>query len=382
MVLYRKYRPQKLAELDLISVRERLINVLSSSFLPHAFLFAGPKGTGKTSSARIVAKVLNCEKNSISEKEKNPLEKKCAPDTNIEPCNKCETCTSITEGRNLDIFEIDAASNRGIDEIRDLREKIKLSPISARYKVYIIDEVHMLTTEAFNALLKTLEEPPQFAVFILATTQPEKLPETVSSRCLKLSFIKATKTEIMHSLSRVVKGEKIEIASDFLELLSEFADGSFRDATKMLEQAISEKALTREKILATFGRDNLQIEKFLDLLFSRRTKELLELILELSNKGTDFKFFLAELLNSLHRLLLSYYKVVDIEYWEKWSDKLTIKDINAIIRLITTVYSELKSSGKPELPLEVAVIEWCEQENPKSSAVPAGRKNSNSKSTV
>ena len=160
MVLYRKYRPQKIAEIDNPEVREKLEKILSSGKPPHAFLFSGPKGTGKTSSARIIAKSLNCEKNNGKG----------------EPCNRCSTCLSITNGTNLDILEIDAASNRGIDEIRDLRDKIRLAPAGARKKIYIIDEVHMLTTEAFNALLKTLEEPPEHALFVLCTTNAEKLP--------------------------------------------------------------------------------------------------------------------------------------------------------------------------------------------------------------
>lgn len=201
MVLYRKYRPQKLADLDSEKIRERLTRVLSASYFPHAFLFSGPKGTGKTSAARIVAKALNCEKNkkqrTKNKEQKTKNKEQRTKNSEVEPCNSCESCISITEGRNLDILEIDAASNRGIEEIRDLREKIKLAPVSAKYKVYIIDEVHMLTNEAFNALLKTLEEPPGHAVFILATTEPDKLLPTIISRCIRLNFHKAVKDEII-----------------------------------------------------------------------------------------------------------------------------------------------------------------------------------------
>src|SRR3990167_7835570 len=181
MVFYLKYRPQKASELDSEEVRKKLSSVLSSKRpFAHAFLFTGPKGLGKTSAARIVARVVNCTNRKPGE---------------IEPCNRCLQCKSIIEGTNLDVLEIDAASNRGIDEIRDLREKIRLSPVSATKKVYIVDEVHMLTTEAFNALLKTLEEPPGHVVFILCTTEIHKVPGTIISRCLRIQFKKATEEE-------------------------------------------------------------------------------------------------------------------------------------------------------------------------------------------
>ena len=217
---YLKYRPQKVSELDLISVRESLEKILKSKKIPHAFLFSGPKGIGKTSAARIFAKSINC------------LGKR----KDFEPCNKCDVCQEITNGSSLDLIEIDAASNRGIDDIRSLREKIKLSPARCRYKVYIVDEAHMLTTEAFNALLKTLEEPPAHAVFILCTTEPEKLPKTIVSRCLQIKFQKAKKEEVINSLKRVVKGEKLEVEKEVLAEISVNAEGSFRDAQKILDQ--------------------------------------------------------------------------------------------------------------------------------------------------
>ena len=200
MVFYLKYRPQKIEDLDSLEVKERLSKVLSSKSLPHAFLFTGPKGLGKTSTARIVAKSINCEKKG----------------TGSEPCNKCESCKSITDGTNLDVIEIDGASNRGIDEIRDLREKIRLTPASSPKKIYIIDEVHMLTTEAFNALLKTLEEPPAHVVFILCTTEPQKVPPTIISRCFHVIFKRASETELMSSFNRIVKGEGLNIDKEAL----------------------------------------------------------------------------------------------------------------------------------------------------------------------
>src|SRR5579884_4048056 len=189
MVFYRKYRSQTINDLDSTAVRETLLRILQKpQSIPHAFLFTGPKGLGKTSTARIVAKVVNCTARHGPQ-----------PASRIEPCNECSQCTSITNGTNLDVFEIDAASNRGIDEIRDLKEKIRLSPVAAKKKVYIIDEVHMLTTEAFNALLKTLEEPPSHAMFILCTTEQHKVPATILSRCFHIGFSKATPDELVRS---------------------------------------------------------------------------------------------------------------------------------------------------------------------------------------
>lgn len=346
MVLYRKYRPQKIEELDLETIKNRLVRILSSPFLPHAFLLAGPKGTGKTSSARIIAKVLNCEKRAKDR---------------IEPCNVCEACISITSGRHMDILEIDAASNRGIDEIRELREKIKFAPVSAKYKIYIIDEAHMLTNEAFNALLKTLEEPPKHAIFILATTEAEKLPETILSRCIRLDFHKALDAEILHSLKRVVSGEKISVSDEVLLLIAKFSDGSFRDATKFLEQAVSENCLDENSILKFFGRDNLKVEFFLELLKEKKTKEALKTILSMTGRGVDFRFFISEVLNFLHNLLLAQHGIDKEKVHGDYLDLFTKKEIYSLVQVFSKVYIDLKYAGKPELLLEVAVVEWCEK---------------------
>src|SRR5260221_3257151 len=195
MTLYLKYRPQIIDELDLTQVRDTLKKIIASGEIPHGFLFSGPKGTGKTSSARILAKVINCENLPAGG----------------EPCNNCEACLSIIKGTNIDVIELDAASNRGIDDVRSLKETIMLAPSASKKKGYIIDEAHMLTTEAANALLKTLEEPPAHVIFILATTNPEKLPGTVRSRLVNVAFQKASHEEIKRQISRVAKGEKLKI---------------------------------------------------------------------------------------------------------------------------------------------------------------------------
>src|SRR3990167_11069809 len=226
MVFYRKYRPQTIEELDSKEVREKLTSILLRPSSFHALLFTGPKGLGKTSAARIVAKAVNCEKINDYSKGKKMTPIKSGLKGSLEPCNKCHQCVSITNGTNIDILEIDGASNRGIDEIRDLREKIKLSPALAFRKVYIIDEVHMLTTEAFNALLKTLEEPPNHVIFILCTTEPHKVPQTIASRCFHMAFKKATANELVRAFLRIAKKEKISVDKEALFKISEFSDGS------------------------------------------------------------------------------------------------------------------------------------------------------------
>ena len=222
MTFYLTYRPRRLNELDSEIVRESLTKIIKSQNIPHAFLFTGPKGTGKTSSARVLAKIVNCTKN-----------KELA-----EPCNSCDQCKSVDSGSNLDVLEIDAASHRGIDDIRALRDAVKLSPISAKKKVYIIDEAHMLTTEASNALLKTLEEPPRHVMFILATTNPEKLIETIRSRCQIIHFKKASPEELERSLARIVKGENYKVDKEGLRLIAKVTATRFINTNKAILKVI------------------------------------------------------------------------------------------------------------------------------------------------
>ncbi len=350
MVFYRKYRPQKISDLDSKAVRDSLYSIFSKRDFPHAFLFSGPKGLGKTSTARIVAKVINCEKHKDL---KGKLEEK-----DIEPCNKCSECETITNGNNFDVFEIDGASNRGIDEIRDLKEKINLLPSKAFKKIYIIDEVHMLTTEAFNALLKTLEEPPAHAVFILCTTEFHKLPETIISRCFRIDFKKATHEEIARSLQRIVKGEEIKIDEDVLLEIAKMADGSFRDSSKILEELAiwaGEKKVTLallEEKYNMLGIDKT-LSDFVNLLKLKDAKKTLELIGKIADSGMDFKFFVENLINKLHVLLLAKHGV-----GEKQETELEVLEIKKILENLSKVYLEIKSAVLPQLPLEIFIVEW------------------------
>ncbi|NPV88382.1 DNA polymerase III subunit gamma/tau [Coprothermobacteraceae bacterium] len=232
MALYRKYRPQTFDEVvGQGHVTEVLKKALDNKQVSHAYLFAGPKGSGKTSCARIFAKGLNCDKGITSS-----------------PCNECDNCVRISNGSSLDVIEIDAASNRGIDEIRELRERVKYRPAHSRYKVYIIDEAHMLTREAFNALLKTLEEPPEFVVFILATTDPQKIPPTVLSRCQRFRFKKLTQNEVLQILKDISHKEGIQAEEEALELIAEVSEGAVRDALNLLEQvAVVDNGLATAK---------------------------------------------------------------------------------------------------------------------------------------
>ena len=355
MVFYRKYRPRKINELDSNSVRHKLFSLLRNSaptFLqtPHAFLFTGPKGLGKTSTARIVAKVINC------------TGRKDTSGKDIEPCNECEQCISITSGNNLDVYEIDAASNRGIDEIRDLKEKIRLSPVSAKKKVYIIDEVHMLTTEAFNALLKTLEEPPDHAVFILCTTEFHKVPATILSRCLHITFKRATTEELVRAFKRIVEGEGLKVSDEVLNKIAKLSDGGFRDGTKILEElaALSGKGLITEALFEEkhqVSSIHTKIENLLKACQDRDIKTAFEIVSHLQSEGVDISYFLSELILTLHTVLLGR---VGIETDSFSETNFDITDIKQLISLFSRASGEMKYAVVPTLPLELAVIEWCQ----------------------
>jgi DNA polymerase-3 subunit gamma/tau len=354
MVFYRKYRPQKIEDLDNEQVRQNLYSIFSKSDFSHAFLFTGPKGLGKTSTARIVAKIINCEKHIGLKGQRSEKE--------IEPCNKCEQCLSISNGNNLDVLEIDGASNRGIDEIRDLKEKINLAPFKASKKIYIIDEVHMLTTEAFNALLKTLEEPPSHAVFILCTTEQHKVPATIASRCSRINFTRATNDELVHSLQRIVKAEEIKADKEALLEIAKLSDGSFRDGAKLLEEVAvfaGRKNVTVDLVNGKFNNLGIaaNISQMLDALIQKDAKKGIEICKELEKQGMDFKYFIEELMGKLHLMLL---QKVGVEKVDK-EPSLELSEIRKLFQLLTTAYLETKTAVLAQMPLEMVVLEWGEE---------------------
>jgi len=342
MTFYLKYRPQKIEELDLEDVRELLKKIIKSGKIPHAFLFSGPKGSGKTSAARILAKVVNCEK-----RRKN----------SIEPCNKCEQCALVTKGTNLDVVELDAASHRGIDDVRALRDAVKLASAKAEKKVYIIDEAHMLTTEAANALLKTLEEPPEHVMFVLATTNPEKLTETIRSRTTNILFKKATLAEIERQLGRIIAGEKIKTDKETINLIAESSNGDFREAAKTLEQLVTQGSSFKKDDVEEFlfSRKTLKPEDLISLLSKRETKTALAEVERVVVQGVPMENYIESILRILRVALLAKSGVEgeDLEDFSK-------TELVFLLKRFSQAASELRETIIEQLPVELVIVEWCD----------------------
>ncbi|MFC2740132.1 MAG: DNA polymerase III subunit gamma/tau [Selenomonas sp.] len=355
IALYRQWRPGSFKDLvGQTAVSRTLSHAISAGRIAHAYLFSGPRGTGKTSTAKILAKSLNCEKGPT-------------PD----PCGVCKSCTKIADGTALDVFEIDAASNRGIDEMRDLREKVKFTPAEGRYKVYIIDEVHMLTTEAFNALLKTLEEPPEHVVFILATTEPHKVPATIQSRCQRFDFRRITVEEIEARLAYVAQEMKIPCEKEALRLIARQADGGMRDALSLLDQCAS---LNGDTLTAACVEENLglighePIYRLTKAIGERAKGEVLETIAELLALGKDPMQLLAELTLHLRSLMIceaaGALAALDLAddagaALEEQKALFTQAQIMAMIARLHEAMAELRWTPQPRITLEVALLSLC-----------------------
>ena len=353
VALYRTWRPQDFdALVGQEHIRTALTNALELGKIAHAYLFTGPRGTGKTSTARILAKALNCDQGPTAH-----------------PCNQCDNCRQITEGASMDVIEIDAASNRGIDEIRQLRERVAFAPVSCRYKVYIIDEVHMITTDAFNALLKTLEEPPEHVVFILATTEPHKIPATIHSRCQRYDFRRVTVDDIAAHLAKVAAGSGIQVDAEALHLMAIQADGGMRDAVSLLDQCgVMAKAVTAEtvrQVLGIVGRESLR--QLVTLIGQGNLTGALEGLGTLSAQGKDIKQILLEVTEYLRALLLyktgikyeDIYLTDTAEAFAQVAPLFTQERILAATKRLHSALEELRFSSRGKIVAELCLFDLC-----------------------
>ena len=366
LAFYRKYRPKTLEDLlgqELVSTI--LQNTAKEGKIAHAYLFYGSRGSGKTTAARLLAKLANCETRVVKSDFR----------ARGEPCNKCRACQEIDEGRAIDVVEIDGASNRGIDEIRNLKEGIRLSPISSPYKVFIIDEVHMLTGAAFNALLKTLEEPPAHAIFILATTEFEKLPATIVSRTQRFAFKRLTREIIAKKLRAICKEEKLKFEDEALDLIAVAAEGSLRDAESLLDQvASSANEITTKAVESVIGSVGFKkLAEITELLVTKDLPKSLEYINKLNGSGVNLGHFMKDLIHYIRRVLSL---KMNPELKNMFSSELTSHDLERMIDIGTKTdvvflisliksfirgYSEMRYSPFQIIPIEVAVIENLKQ---------------------
>ena len=349
--LYREYRPQTFAELvGQDHVARTLRNAVETDQVAHAYIYAGPRGTGKTSTARILAKTLNCV--GADGTQDRPTAK---------PCGVCRHCIAIADGVSLDVVEMDAASNRSIDDVRDLRDKIAFAPVDGRFKVYIVDEVHMLTREAFNALLKTLEEPPDNVIFVLATTEPHKIPETIVSRCQRFDFHRPQVTDIVRLLAGIVErenarpdsergGPPIDIQDEALHIIARHSQGGFRDAIGTLDKLVTyaEGAITSTDVLEALGVTSSDLLfEITDVVTERRTAEALQFVQRLANEGTDYSQFIRDLLRHLRQLFLLQH------LGEAASDEATLRTLGQTVELDGELFREQLQRAGQVSPREV-----------------------------
>jgi len=355
-VIARKWRPQGFD--DVIGQRhitDTLKNEIRSGRIAHAFLFSGIRGIGKTSTARILAKSLNCLN---------------ADSPTPEPCNQCESCRAIKNGTATDVMEIDGASNRKIEHVRELRENIKFAPARFRYKVYIIDEVHMLTREAFNALLKTLEEPPKHAIFILATTDVHKVPITITSRCQRFNFRGVSYTELSHALQKVTDAESITIDDQSLLYIAKRSEGSVRDAQSILEQVIAYcgKEVTRKKVAELLGVVGTEsIQTVIEAILSEQPEDILNVVNSLVIQGHDLEQFYKEVVEHLRNLLvfkvspkaqhLTQNSMLSADVLQKQIESHSFQELQSIFKYLIRTEPMIKHSAYPRFTLEMALLQ-------------------------
>jgi len=362
LALYRKYRPKTFAEIVGQEYTVKILtNAIASGMISHAYLFTGPRGTGKTTMGRLLAKAVNCQNRK-----------------QYEPCNQCESCQEINKGNSIDLIEIDAASNRGIDEMRELKNGIRFVPTKSKYKVFIIDEAHMLTNPANNALLKTLEEPPSHAIFVLATTEIYKMIPTIISRCQRFDFRKLRIEEIVKRLETILKKEKIEYEEPALFLIAREATGSIRDAESLLDKVISfsgkNQPIKKEMVKKLLGNVEIElITQFVKYLSEKDAKKAVSFLNESIDKGVNLQQFIKALNSYLREILLlkidsqfedsliSGLTAEEKEKIKEFAEKLSSEEIYQFLEKFMAAENKMKYSSIPQLPLELAIVEICQK---------------------
>ncbi len=355
--LYRTYRPTNFSQ---IVGQEHVVRLLRAALakqkVAHAYFFTGPRGTGKTTVARLLAKAVNCE--GTKDNSEDVI------------CDSCDSCAAVTDGKSLDVIEIDAASNNGVEDVRALRERIQFPPQELKKKVYIIDEVHMLSTGAFNALLKTLEEPPAHAMFILATTEPHKVPITIQSRCQRVDFHRATNKQIIQNLKNITQSEKIKIKNDALELLAELSEGSFRDSITLLERVMQEKdEVDIERVNELLGLgDEKTIQDILEAVLDfDQTKSFKKLDIAIE-KGVNATYLAYSMIHLIRRLLYIRVGVIKSsrDFDKQNSIKASVEQFRQLLKLWQEAAIDSRHSPITQLPLELALAEWLGKAEPKT----------------